>query len=96
MTALIRASFGSTSSFLTLFGVLFTLHTLGYTLGDELHVLVRGTNGRLLWGAAHGLGFGAGLGYVLFHCQRGAENAVTFAAPGASSGRSSTSQAQRQ
>jgi hypothetical protein len=30
---------------------------------------VRGATGRLLWGAGHGVGFGAGLAYVLWHVQ---------------------------
>jgi hypothetical protein len=70
MTAVLRRACGIRADFLSLFGVLFAFHTLGYTLGDELHVLVHGSAGRLLWGAAHGLGFGAGLGNLLFHCQR--------------------------
>jgi len=69
MTWLFRRVFGSTGAFLPLFAVLFTCHSLGYYLGDILYATVRGTVGRLLWGAAHGLGFGAGLGYVLFHCR---------------------------
>lgn len=85
MAWLLRRSFRGTQSFLPLFSVLFALHTLGYTLGDVLYALVRGTSGRLLWGAAHGLGFGAGLGYVIFHCQRSAENPVTSTPLGASS-----------
>ena len=77
MTWLIRRYFSSSHRFLTLFSVLFAMHTLGYTLGDDLYALVRGTTGRLLWGAAHGFGFGAGLGYVIFHSQRSAGNRVT-------------------
>jgi hypothetical protein len=69
MTWILHRSFGTRARFLPHFAVLFTCHTLGYTLGDELYAAVRGTNGRLLWGAAHGLGFGAGLGYLLFHSQ---------------------------
>jgi hypothetical protein len=69
MTWLFQRAFGKRGDFLPLFAVLFTLHSLGYYLGDELHAAIRGTTGRLLWGAAHGLGFGAGLGYVLFRCQ---------------------------
>jgi hypothetical protein len=89
---LLRLNFRGTQSFLSLFCVLFALHTLGYTLGDVLYALVRGTPGRLLWGAAHGLGFGAGLGYVIFHCQRSAQNPVTSAPLAASSPRAPTYQ----
>jgi hypothetical protein len=80
MTWLFKVRLKSDHGFLALFAVLFTCHTLGYTLGNELHTLVRGTTGRLLWGAAHGLGFGAGLGYVLWHFEGGARNSVTSAA----------------
>jgi hypothetical protein len=71
MAALIRAAFGATIPLLPLFAVLFLCHTLGYYLGDILKASVRGANGKLLWGAAHGVGFGAGIGYVLAACQAG-------------------------
>jgi hypothetical protein len=70
MTWLFMRAFGHPRGFLAMFAVLLALHSVGYYAGEYLYALVRGANGRLLWGAAHGLGFGAGLGYVLFQCQR--------------------------
>jgi hypothetical protein len=69
MTLVFQNAFGKSGAFLRLFMVLFAAHSAGYYLGGELYSLVRGPTGRLLWGAAHGVGFGAGLGYVLFDCQ---------------------------
>jgi hypothetical protein len=70
MSTLIRRAFGASGGALEAWAVLFVCHTLGYTLGDELHAAFRGATGRLLWGTAHGAGFGAGLGYLLAAAQR--------------------------
>ena len=70
MTWLFQLAFGRRRGFLGMFLVLLALHSAGYYAGEQLYAAVGRANGRLLWGAAHGLGFGAGLGYVLFHCQR--------------------------
>jgi len=70
MSTLVRRAFGASGSALEAWAVLFACHTLGYTLGDELHAAFRGATGRLLWGTAHGAGFGAGLGYLLAVAQR--------------------------
>lgn len=70
MSALVRRAFGATEGALEAWAVLFACHTVGYTLGDELHAAFRGVSGRLLWGTAHGAGFGAGLGYLLATAQR--------------------------
>jgi hypothetical protein len=69
VTWLLQRAFGRRDGFLIAFLVLLALHSAGYYLGEYLYAAVRGTTGRLLWGAAHGLGFGAGLGYVLARCQ---------------------------
>lgn len=68
MAWLVQRAFGQRGGFLPLWAVLFALHSLGYYLGDVLYAQVRGTTGRLLWGAAHGVGFGAGLGYAIHAC----------------------------
>jgi hypothetical protein len=70
MLAILRAAFGGGRGFVMMFVVLLALHSAGYYLGGQLYAAVKGTNGRLLWGVAHGLGFGAGLGFVLASLQR--------------------------
>jgi hypothetical protein len=70
MTWLFQNAFGSKNGFLAAFSILFTFHTIGYYLGYEANTYFGGTTGRLLWGAFHGLGFGAGLGNLMFHCQK--------------------------
>lgn len=69
-TWLLQRAFGAARGFLISFLVLLALHSAGYYLGEYLYATVHGTNGRLLWGAAHGLGFGAGLGFVLHRLQQ--------------------------
>ena len=49
--------------------VLFAARSAGYFAGEVLHGAIPGTAGWLLWGAAYGLGLGAGLGYALYACQ---------------------------
>ena len=66
---LLQRAFGLEGGFLKIFLVLFALHSAGYYAGGELYAHFRGATGRLLWGASHGLGFGAGLGWALYHCQ---------------------------
>jgi hypothetical protein len=70
MVWLLQSAFGTRPGFLRLLLVLFVCHSAGYYLGGELYAQFRGSTGRLLWGVAHGLGFGAGLGYVLHTLQR--------------------------
>jgi hypothetical protein len=69
MTWLVHQAFGKNDGFWCAFGVLMGLHSLGYYLGGALHASVPGSAGMLLWGAAHGLGFGAGAGYLVYRAQ---------------------------
>ncbi|MBL9190644.1 MAG: hypothetical protein JNK23_24415 [Opitutaceae bacterium] len=71
-----RRAFGGTAGFVELFLVLLVCHSIGYYLGGELHALVPGRTGKLFWGASHGLGFGAGMGFVLHRLQRPAKPAA--------------------
>lgn len=70
MTAVLQRALGHQGGFWPAFAVLFVLHSAGYYAGEQLYAAARGPAGRLLWGAAHGLGFGAGLGYLLFRGAR--------------------------
>ncbi len=62
-------AFGARGPWIPAALVLLALHTVGYTVGDDLHSVVGGVRGRLLWGLGHGLGFGAGLGWLLQRAQ---------------------------
>jgi len=69
MAVIFKHAFGASFNLLFVSGILFTFHTLGYYLGDDLYQIVGGSTGRLLWGAGHGIGFGAGLGCLIHQCQ---------------------------
>lgn len=68
---LLQRAFGARGGLFVLFLVLFALHSAGYYAGGVLKGTYRGSTGMLLWGTAHGAGFGAGLGYVLWRLQAG-------------------------
>ena len=68
VTAILRRHLGTTADFLSLWAVLVLCHEAGYQLGGDLYGIVGGATGRLLWGAAHGFGFGAGLAYLIVGC----------------------------
>lgn len=71
VTLLIMRAFGRRDGFWLLFLGLFALHSAGYYAGGAIYPQFRGSTGRFLYGACHGLGFGAGLGFLLFHAQAG-------------------------
>ena len=81
MTWLVMRAFGKTDGFLLMFIVLLACHSLGYYVGGALYASVKGSTGRLLWGAAHGLGFGAGAGYLVYRCQEPLKLRLRPAAP---------------
>ena len=83
MTFLIARAFGTTRFFALLLAV-FAFHSAGYYLGGWLYGTIRGPTGRLLWGAAHGLGFGAALGFLLYHVQNPLKNRLAAATSPAS------------
>lgn len=70
MTFVLQRYFGASGGFLPSFLVLLACHSAGYYAGGELYAAVGRSTGRILWGAAHGVGFGAGLGFALVHVQR--------------------------
>ena len=74
--------------------ILFAGNTLGYFAGDWAHVAVLHAGGGLIppgyimaakavWGLAYGLGFGAGIGLVIYQCQTTARQLLRAAPPGA-------------
>ena len=81
MVLMANLLFNKKNNFLACLGVLFLLHTLGYTLGGMLSYAAYGKGlfapwmeghimlGKLLWGLFYGMGFGAGLGYLLYEAQ---------------------------
>lgn len=52
-----------------IFAALFCLHSLGYFSGAVLYETFAGATGKLLWGAAYGVGFGSGLAAAFYGCQ---------------------------
>lgn len=74
-TFMVSRAFEKRDQFLLLCLVLLLTHSAGYYLGGYFYDTVRdaagrrSSTGRLLWGGAHGVGFGAGLGFLLFHAQ---------------------------
>lgn len=69
LALVLAAAFKVGNSLPKLIPVLFLASSVGYFLGRLLHVAISGTVGMILFGAAYGLGFGAGLGYALFLVQ---------------------------
>lgn len=69
MSLVIAWAFGAMKSFLKIAVVMFITHSAGYFLGSFFNVVLGGTFGMMMWGAAYGLGTGAGFGYALYEAQ---------------------------
>jgi hypothetical protein len=69
MGLVLAFGFGALRSSPKLIAVLFIANSAGYFLGDKLNNSIGGKPGMLLWGAAYGLFFGAGLGAALYFAQ---------------------------
>ena len=81
LTWLVRRAFGQRDRLLLCFVTVLALHSAGYYLGVYLYGNVRGSTGRLLFGAGHGLGFGAAMGFLLFHAQAALKARLANARP---------------
>lgn len=69
MGLVLAFGFGAPRVSLKLIAVLFVANSVGYFLGDALNNSIGGRPGMLLWGAAYGLFFGAGLGAAFYFAQ---------------------------
>ncbi len=69
MGLVLGLGFGSLRVSPKLIAVLFVANSVGYFLGDALNNSIGGKPGMLLWGAAYGLFFGAGLGAAFYFAQ---------------------------
>jgi hypothetical protein len=69
MGLVVAFGFGSLRASPKLIAVLFIANSIGYFLGDWLNNSIGGKPGMLLWGAAYGLFFGAGLGAAFYFAQ---------------------------
>ena len=65
----LATAFDAPRQALKVIAVLFVARSSGYFSGEFLHHAIAGLAGWVLWGAAYGLGLGAGLGYALYACQ---------------------------
>ncbi len=70
MAVVFAVGFGSLSSTPKLSAILFVTNFLGYFSGSKLNDAFGGRLGMMLWGAAYGLLFGAGIGAALHLAQR--------------------------
>jgi hypothetical protein len=74
-------AFGAPAAVRKVVLVLIASHALGYFAGSFLYTTFPGTTGKLLWGAAYGLGYGGGIGYTLYACQEPAREALRIIFP---------------
>ena len=77
MTAIFARAFGKLDATPQLFVYLFAANSVGYFLGSILNGMYERPLGMLLWGVAHGVFLGAGLGVVLDGLRGDAEDVKT-------------------
>ncbi len=77
------AGYRRTAAWWALSAVLAIGHGAGYFLGDLLNSTVRGPFGMVLWGVAHGLGYGAAIGWALWRVGATEDVLVRPLTPGA-------------
>ena len=69
MTFAFASAFKARPRMLRMLMGLFLAHSTGYFLGGMFYANIAGSAGKMLWGLCYGLGFGAGIGWALHHCQ---------------------------
>ncbi|HEV7404794.1 MAG TPA: hypothetical protein VGO11_17765 [Chthoniobacteraceae bacterium] len=72
MGGMLALAFDAKRAAVAVIASIFVLSSIGYFIGGELkHAFAPAhpVNGRLLWGVAYGLGFGAGIGLAFHLCQ---------------------------
>lgn len=69
MSLVLSWAFGAMKSFALIALVMFVTNAAGYFAGDMINNSLGGRAGMMMWGAAYGLGTGAGFGYALYEAQ---------------------------
>lgn len=77
MSLVLAWAFGAMSAFPKIALVTFITHSAGYFAGSLLNNWIGGKAGMMMWGAAYGLGTGAGFGYAFYELQRRVSEQIT-------------------